>query len=111
MLELTAAQIEQLQADETAAFVERVAADLVEQFPELGSDERLLERLNIAHAAALVFGLENTAARVQFLYYEAFAPHFYEHPAISAWLTKPGNPVEQRWRDLAARLNSLTRED
>ena len=88
-----------------------MAIDLVRQFPELGSDERLLERLNTAYAAALAFGLESAEARVQFLYYEAFAPRFYELPAVRAWLTKPGSTVDQRWRDLVARLNSLTRPD
>lgn len=101
MLELTEDQLVQLQRSEHAGFVSRVQANIVREFPEV-QDDRLQQRLLVAHDRALRIGLESPASRTQFLYEEAFAPGFYEHPAISAWLSKPGQPPEQRWADFMA---------
>lgn len=101
MLELTEDQLRQLQQHEHDGFVSRVRADLVKEFPEVDS-AGLQQRLLVAHDRALRFGLESPAARTQFLYQEAFAPGFYEQPAIVAWLTKRGQTTEQRWSDFMA---------
>ena len=100
MLELTQDQLRQLQQHEHAGFVSRVRADVVREFP--GVDRGGLEpRLLAAHERALQLGLQSPAARTQFLYQEAFAPGFYQQPAIADWLTRPGEPPEQRWRDFS----------
>ncbi len=102
MLELTEDQLLQMRQHEHAAFVGRVRAELVVKFPELASDDRLEQRLLVAHDRAIGFGLESAQARTQFLYQEAFAPGFYEAPAFVAWIKRPGAEPEQRWRDLMA---------
>jgi hypothetical protein len=109
MLELTEDQLRQLQQHEHAGFVARVRADVVREFPDADS-EGLERRLLVAHDRALHLGLESPAARTQFLYQEAFAPGFYEQPAIAAWLTRPGEPPEQRWRDFVALAKARVEE-
>lgn len=101
MLELTEEQLRHLQQQEHAGFVSRVRADIVREFTDV-DDDGLRQRLLVAHDRALRLGLESPVARTQFLYQEAFAPGFYEQPAIAAWLTKPGEHPEQRWRDFMA---------
>jgi hypothetical protein len=105
MLELTEEQLRQLQRHEHAAFVSRVRDEIVREFPETQRDG-LSEQLQVAHDRALQFGLESPASRTQFLYQDAFAPGFYERPAIAAWLTRPGQHPEQRWRDFMALARS-----
>jgi hypothetical protein len=102
MLELTQDQVQQLRQLEHAGFVRRVQIELVTGFAELAGDQNLEQRLLIAHDQALNFGLESAQARTQFLYQEAFAPGFYERPAVSAWLRRAGAEPEQRWRDFMA---------
>lgn len=102
MLELTEEQVERLRQREHADFVARLKTALVEKFPELAADDTLQPRLRVAHDWALRMGFESAEARTQLLFQEAFAPGFYEAPAIAAWLTKPGAPIEQRWADLMA---------
>lgn len=102
MLELSEQQLQQMRLHEHAGFVGRVRAELVAQFPELAGDIGLEERLHLAHDRALGFGLESAQARTQFLYQEAFVPGFYEQPAVTAWLRRPGASPEQRWRDFVA---------
>ena len=101
MLELTEDQLRQLRQHEHEGFVSRVRADIVREFPDVDSDG-LQQRLLVAHDRALRFGLESAAARTQFLFQEAFAPRFYEQPAIAAWLTRPGEHPNQRWKDFMA---------
>lgn len=105
MLELTREQLTQLGQYEHEGFVARVRADVVREFPEVNG-EGLQQRLVVAHDRALKLGLESPQARTQFLYHEAFAPGFYEQPAIAAWLQRPGEHPEQRWRDFVALAGS-----
>jgi hypothetical protein len=102
MLELTEDQLLQMRQHEHVAFVGRVRGEVLVKFPELASDDRLEQRLLMAHARAIGFGLESAQARTQFLYQEAFAPGFYEAPAFEAWIKRSGGEPEQRWRDLMA---------
>lgn len=101
MIELSEDQLRLLRENENAGFVSRVRAQLVAEFPDVERDG-LQQRLLAAHDRALRFGLESPESRTQFLYQEAFAPGFHEQPAIAAWLTRPGAPAEQRWRDFVA---------
>ena len=105
MLELTQAQLDQLQRLEHDDFVSRVRVEIVERFPELSSDEGLLLRMRAAHGHALCIGIEDAGQRTQFLYTEAFAPGFYEKPAVAAWLARPGASPAQRWKDFMALSN------
>lgn len=109
MLELSEDQMHQLLESENAGFVSRVRAKLVADFPDV-NDTGLHQRLLVAHDRALRFGLESPESRTQFLFQEAFAPGFYEQPAIAAWLTRPGAPPEQRWRDFMALVNKRIEE-
>lgn len=109
MLELTEDQLRQLLQHEHEGFVSRARADIIREFPEVEHDG-LQQRLLVAHDRALRFGLESPAARTQFLYQEAFVPGFYEQPAIAAWLTRPGAPPEQRWRDFMALAKARVEE-
>lgn len=101
MLELSEDQLRLLRDNEDAGFVSRIRSQLVAEFPDV-NDSGLQQRLQMAHDRALYLGLESAESRTQFLYQEAFAPGFYEQPAIAAWLTRPGAPPEQRWRDFMA---------
>lgn len=101
MLELTQEQLDTLRQHEHTAFVSRVKDEIAAQFPDAASP-RLRDQLLQAHDRALQLGLESTEARTQFLYQAAFAPGFYDLPAITHWLSQPGATVEQRWRDFLA---------
>ena len=109
MLELTEDQLRQLRQHEHEGFVSRVRADIVREFPDVDNDG-LQQRLLVAHDRALRFGLESSTARTQFLFQEAFAAGFYEQPAIVAWLTRPGEHPEQRWKDFAALTKTRVEE-
>ena len=102
MLELSAAQLQQMCQHEHAGFVIRVHAELLTKFPELASDAGLQRRLSVAHDRALALGLDSGQARTQFLYHEAFTPGFSEQPAVTTWLRRSGASPEQRWRDFMA---------
>lgn len=104
MIELDAAQLAQLHAGEQEDFVRRVHVDLVRKFPEIASKPGLAERLQEANRHALELGLSESGVRTQFLHQAAWAPGFYLAPAVNAWLSKPGVPAEQRWKDFMALL-------
>lgn len=104
MIELDATQLAQLHAGEQEDFVRRVHVDLVRKFPEMASKPGLAERLQESNRHALELGLSESGARTQFLHQAAWAPGFYLAPAVNAWLSKPGVPAEQRWKDFMALL-------
>lgn len=104
MIELDAAQLAQLHAGEQEDFVRRVHVDLVRKFPEIASKPGLADRLQEANRHALELGLSEPGARTQFLHQAAWTPGFYLAPAVNAWLSKPGVPAEQRWKDFMALL-------
>jgi len=70
----------------------------------------LKARLEQAYTQAGTLGFTDGSAITEFLYYEAFAPGFYRQPAISAWLSKPGASVEQRFADLLMQMKSHLKE-
>jgi hypothetical protein len=84
---------------------------IIEAHPELASDASLPDRLERAYAHAVVLGFTDFEAIARFLRYEATAPNFYRQPAIDAWLRAPGQPVEQRFADVLARVKSRLRRD
>jgi hypothetical protein len=102
MTELSEAQLEHLRQLEHDAYVRRVRDEILAKYPDLASDAGLLRRLIEAHRHALALGLTDGGQRTQFLYTEAFAPGFYQIPTVHAWLTRPGRPIAQQWRDLMA---------
>jgi hypothetical protein len=64
-----------------------------------------------AYEHAVVLGFTDGDAIARFLRYEASAPNFYRQPAIDAWLKTPGQPVEQRFAEVLARVKSRLRRD
>lgn len=110
MLRLRESQMAQLDALEKIQYVREVQKNIVEEFPEYGSEQSLTLRLEQAYQHAVTIGLVDGPAITQFLYFEAFAPGFYRHPPIQAWLSKPGRSVEQRFCDLNAYLKSKLKE-
>jgi hypothetical protein len=84
---------------------------VLDTHPELAGDASLPERLERAYAHAVVLGFTDSGAIAQFLRYEASAPNFYRQPAIDGWLRTPGQPVEQRFADVMARVKSRLRRD
>jgi hypothetical protein len=95
-------QLDTLKSFEHQTYLTRVRDEIVEEFPELASDETLKPRLGEAFDYADGIGLEDIKVMTQFLYLEAFAPSFYKNQTIQAWLTKPGASVAQRVQDLIA---------
>jgi hypothetical protein len=89
----------------------RICQTIIETNPGLAGDASLPERLERAYAHAVVLGFTDGAAIARFLRYEATAPNFYRQPAIDAWLRAPGQPVEQRFADVLARVKSRLRRD
>ncbi|NRR32197.1 hypothetical protein HSX11_18635 [Oxalobacteraceae bacterium] len=110
MLKFSEAQLAQIDHLEKLQYVEDVRKDVVMQYPELADDSSLKARLEQAYSHAITLGFVKGVAITQFLYYEAFAQGFYRQPAINAWLTKPGQKVEQRFTDLIAQLKSKLKE-
>jgi hypothetical protein len=84
---------------------------IIETHPELAGDGSLPDRLERAYAHAMVLGFTDGDAIARFLRYEVSAPNFYRQPAIDAWLRTPGQPVEQRFADVMARVKSRLRRD
>ena len=84
---------------------------IIEAHPELAGDATLAERLERAYAYAVAVGFTDFEAVARFLRYEATAPNFYRQPAIDAWLRAPGQPVEQRFAEVLARVKSRLRRD
>jgi hypothetical protein len=82
--------------------VTTIRDDIVHNNPKLGPDPTLLDRLAKAYGDAKRMGFLQDKALVEFLYIEADAPGFYRQPAIAAWLTKPGQSVEDRFEDVIA---------
>ena len=111
MLKLSEEQLAQLDLLEKRQYVKEVFKNIVQEHPELASDRSLPDRLERAYAHAVALAFTDGGAMSQFLYYEAFAPNFYRHPAIDTWLRKPGQPVEQRFADMIAWMKSKLRED
>jgi hypothetical protein len=105
MLQLTEQQLGQLDGLEKMQYVDEVRKAVIADDPSLAMDEGLKPRLE-----AVRLGFTDGPAITQFLYYEAFAPSFYEQPAINAWLTRPGAVVEQRFSDLLQVMKSKMRE-
>jgi hypothetical protein len=110
MLKLSERQLDQLDQLEKLQYVGEVRKNIITEYPELGEDGTLKTRLEQAYRHAVALGFEDGAAITQLLYYEAFAPGFYRLPAINAWLTKPGQSVEQRFADLVAQMKSQLKE-
>ncbi|MGG1944686.1 hypothetical protein AB1286_07745 [Trinickia sp. NRRL B-1857] len=99
MLELTTEQVAALADIDAKRFVEGVRADLCKQEPKLADDPTLSSRLWRAFKAARALGIERDENLAAFLRIEAYAPSFYEQPAIRAWLTRPGRSADERFHD------------
>jgi hypothetical protein len=99
MLEFTAEQVKALCEIDEKGFVERVRADLVAKEPKLAEDPTLSSRLWRAYRAARAIGIHEDENLVSFLRIEAYAPKFYEKPAVDLWLTRPGSTPDQRFHD------------
>jgi hypothetical protein len=84
---------------------------IIDIHPELANDASLPDRLERAHAHAVVLGFTDADVIARFLRYEATAPNFYRQPAIDAWLRRPGQPVEQRFADVLVRVKSGFRRE
>jgi len=110
MLELSEAQLAQLDTMEERQYLAALREKIVSEFPALAGDRSLASRLEQARRHALAMGFVDGPPITQFVYLEACAPGFYRQPAIHAWLTKPGKPVEQRFADLNALVKSTLRE-
>jgi hypothetical protein len=109
MLRLTQAQLDRLDALEQAQYLDEVHRAVLAEDPTAGADAGLRARIGAAHRHALRLGFTDGAALIQFLFYEAFAPSFHAQPAVHAWLSRPGAPVEQRFADLVQALKARTR--
>ncbi|MBW0448934.1 hypothetical protein EN871_13255 [bacterium M00.F.Ca.ET.228.01.1.1] len=99
MLELTTEQVAALAEIDAKRFVEGVRADACKDDPKLADDATLSSRLWRAFKAAREFGIERDENLVAFLRIEAYAPGFYEQPAIHAWVTRPGRSADERFHD------------
>lgn len=110
MLKLSEIQLDQLDYLEKRQYVAEVRKNIISDFPELAADHSLAGRLERAYKHAISLGFKDGPSITQFIYYDAFAPDFYRQPAIHAWLTKPGQNVEQRFSDLNAQLKSKLKE-
>ncbi|MDD1790427.1 hypothetical protein [Burkholderia gladioli] len=99
MLELTTEQVAALAEIDAKRFVEGVREDLCKDDPKLVDDATLSSRLWRAFKAARGLGIERDENLVAFLRIEAYAPGFYDQPAIYAWLTRPGRPADERFHD------------
>ena len=99
MLELTTEQVAALAEIGAKGFVDGVRADLCKDDPKLADDATLSSRLWRAFKAAREPGIERDENLVAFLRIEAYAPGFYEQPAIRAWLTRPGRSADERFHD------------
>ena len=110
MLELSHGQLTRLDALEKQQYIDEVCKAVVAGDPSLAPDEGLLPRLQAAYRHALELGFVEGRGITQFLVHEAYAPGFYRQPAVHAWLTKEGDPVEKRLADLVATLKATTRE-
>jgi hypothetical protein len=84
---------------------------IIDIHPELAHDASLPDRLERAHAHAVVLGFTDADVIARFLRYEATAPNFYRQPAIDSWLRRPGQPVEQRFADVLVRVRSGFRRE
>lgn len=110
MLKLSEMQLAQLDDLEKLQYVGEVGKMIITEYPELADDGTLKTRLERAYRDAVELGFSEGPAITQFLYYEAFAPSFYRQAAITSWLTKPGQPIEQRFYDLIVQMRSRLKE-
>jgi hypothetical protein len=110
MLKLSEVQLAQLDHLEKLQYVDEVRKNIITEHPELADDGTLKTRLEQAYRHAAALGFTDGPAVTQFLHYEAFAPGFYRQPAINAWLTKPGQNIEQRFADLLMKMRSQLKE-
>jgi hypothetical protein len=85
---------------ENLGFVTAVRDSIISTNPTLGDDRALLDRLATAYAEAKRIGQTEEDLLTEFLLLEVEVPDFYRDPAVSAWLQKPGAPVDLRFRDL-----------
>ena len=85
---------------ENLAFVTAVRDSIVSMNPALGDDAALLDRLATAFGEAKRIGLTQQELLEEFLYLETEVPGFYRESAVSAWLEKPGDSVDRRFKDL-----------
>ncbi|PEH37326.1 hypothetical protein CRM94_22540 [Burkholderia gladioli] len=99
MLELTDEQVAGLAEIDARGYVERIRQDLVKGDPKLADDDKLPTRLWKAYLAAIRLDIQSDENVAAFLRIEAYAPNFYEKPAIRAWLTRPGRSADERFRD------------
>ena len=99
MLELTTEQVAALADIDAKGFVERVRQDLSTADPRLADDPTLSSRLWRAFKAARGLGIHEDENLVAILRIEAYAPSFYDQPAIRAWLTRPGRSADERFHD------------
>ncbi|KVD23149.1 hypothetical protein BGV67_05800 [Burkholderia ubonensis] len=99
MLELTTEQVAALAEIDAKRFVEGVRTDLCKDDPKLPDDPTLSARLWRAFKVAREIGIERDENLIGFLRIEAYAPGFYEQPAIRAWLTRPGRSADERFHD------------
>jgi hypothetical protein len=99
MLELTKEQVAALAEIDAKRFVEGVRVDLCKDDPKLADDATLSSRLWRAFKAAREIGIERDENLVAFLRVEAYAPGFYQQPAIRTWLTRPGRTADERFHD------------
>ncbi|WP_080431191.1 hypothetical protein [Burkholderia cenocepacia] len=99
MLELTTEQVSALAEIDAKRFVDGVCADLCKDDPKLADDATLPSRLWKAFKTAREIGIEHDENLIAFLRIEAYAPGFYEQPAIRAWLTRSGCTADERFHD------------
>lgn len=85
---------------ENFAFVTAVRESVVSTNPALGDDPALMGRLAAAYEEAKRIGLTQDELLAEFLFLETEVPSFYRESAVSAWLGKPGAPVDHRFKDL-----------
>ena len=99
MLEFTTEQVAALAEIDAKRFVGGVRTDLCKGDPKLADDETLSSRLWQAFKAAQALGIERDEYLVGFLRIEAYAPGFYEQPAVGAWLSRSGRSADERFHD------------
>jgi len=96
----TTGQQQATSATESPDFVTAVRDSILSMNPALSDDPALFDRLATAYAEAKRLGLTEEDLLAEFLFLETEVRGFYREPAVSAWLQKPGAPVDRRFQDL-----------